>query len=62
MEDPQEKPGAIICKVADEKKAATITLGQRGLSAITRTLLGSTSDFVLHHTHCPVIVVPSNMK
>lgn len=62
MEDPHEKTGAIICKLADDENAATIILGQRGLSKITRTLLGSTSDFVVQHAHCPVIIVPSNMK
>ena len=34
-------------------------MGTRGLSTIRRTVLGSVSDYVLHHTTIPVAVVPT---
>jgi nucleotide-binding universal stress UspA family protein len=34
-----------------------IVLGSRGLGAISRTLIGSVSDSVVKHAHCPVFVV-----
>ena len=56
--DDGNSPGQSICRIAKEKHAQTIVMGQRGLSAVGRLFLGSTSDYVLHHTHIPVIVVP----
>ena len=52
-----EKPGELIVKAAKEKNAASIILGTRGLGTIRRTLLGSVSEYVVHHSHCPVTVV-----
>ena len=52
----------MICELAKEKNAASITMGQRGLGTISRALLGSTSDYVLHHSHVPVMVVPAKKK
>jgi len=49
------KPGEVICKVAEEEDVTMIILGTRGLGKV-RTLMGSVSDFVVHHAHCPVIV------
>ena len=56
------RAGHMICELAKEKNAASITMGQRGLGTISRALLGSTSDYVLHHSHVPVIVVPRPHK
>jgi len=50
------KPGEVICRVAEEEQATMVVLGTRGLGTIRRTILGSVSDFVVHHAHCPVIV------
>ncbi|RUS75809.1 hypothetical protein EGW08_016436 [Elysia chlorotica] len=52
-----ERPGELIVKVAKEKNVASIILGTRGLGTIRRTLLGSVSEYVVHHSHCPVTVV-----
>ena len=52
------KPGQGICKLAKDEDAAAIIVGQRGLGTISRALIGSTSDYVLHHANVPVIVVP----
>ncbi|GFS26202.1 USP-like protein isoform 2 [Elysia marginata] len=51
------KPGELIVKEAKEKNVSTIVLGTRGLGTIRRTLLGSVSEYVVHHSHCPVTVV-----
>lgn len=50
------KPGEIICHTANEEKATMIVMGTRGLGKIRRTILGSVSDYVVHHAHCPVVV------
>ena len=62
MLEGEHKPAHMICKLAEEKNAASITMGQRGLGTISRALLGSTSDYVLHHSHVPVMVVPTRKK
>ena len=33
-----------------------IVMGTRGLGAIRRTILGSVSDYVLHHTKIPLVI------
>ncbi len=50
------KPGQVIVHVAQESGASMIVVGTRGLGSVRRTLLGSVSDYVLHHAHCPVVV------
>jgi nucleotide-binding universal stress UspA family protein len=52
-----DKPGELITKAAQEEKADIITIGTRGLGKIRRTVLGSVSEYTLHHAHCPVTVV-----
>ncbi|KAJ3024746.1 UNVERIFIED_CONTAM: hypothetical protein HDU68_007823 [Siphonaria sp. JEL0065] len=39
------------------KNADTLVIGSRGLNAVSRALLGSTSDYVAHHAHCSVLIV-----
>ena len=50
------RPGEAIVALAKEHRASLIVTGTRGLGSVRRTILGSVSDFVLHHAHCPVLV------
>jgi nucleotide-binding universal stress UspA family protein len=50
-------PVDTIVRVAEDQKADLIVLGSRGLGGFKRFLLGSVSDGVLHHAHCPVLIV-----
>lgn len=46
-----------ICAAAKDEKADLIVMGRRGKSGFRLFLLGSVSDGVLHHAHCPVLIV-----
>jgi len=62
LADSVQSPGHAICEVIEKENATAIFMGQRGLGAISRMLVGSTSDYVLHHSNCPVIVIPASFK
>jgi nucleotide-binding universal stress UspA family protein len=46
-----------IVGLAEEIGAGLIVMGSRGLGGIRRALMGSVSDMVVRHAHCPVLVV-----
>ena len=46
-----------ILTLAEEIGAGLIVLGSRGHGRIRRALMGSVSDAVVRHAHCPVLVV-----
>jgi nucleotide-binding universal stress UspA family protein len=46
-----------IVRVAEEIGAGLIVMGSRGLGGMRRALMGSVSDGVMRHAHCPVLVV-----
>ena len=46
-----------ITDVAQDLKAGLIVMGSRGLGGVRRALMGSVSDSVVRHAHCPVLVV-----
>ena len=50
------RPQADILRVAEEEKVDMIITGTRGMGKLRRTLLGSVSDHVLHHSHVPVLI------
>uniref|UniRef100_K1P9S2 UspA domain-containing protein n=1 Tax=Magallana gigas TaxID=29159 RepID=K1P9S2_MAGGI len=49
-------PGHQIVKKAHDVGADLVLTGSRGLGTIRRTVLGSISDYVIHHSNVPVIV------
>jgi nucleotide-binding universal stress UspA family protein len=51
------KPGDAIVQEATARTADLIVVGARGLGHVTRVLLGSVSEQVLHHAECSVLVV-----
>ena len=46
-----------IVSLAEEIVAGLLVIGSRGLGGIRRALMGSVSDSVVRHAHCPVLVV-----
>lgn len=50
-------PGRTICDVARTWGADTIVMGRRGHSGLTELILGSVSNYVLHHAPCSVLTV-----
>jgi len=46
-----------IVGLAEEIGAGLIVMGSRGRGGIRRALMGSVSDSVVRHAHCPVLVV-----
>lgn len=50
------EPGQAILEKAKELNATYLVSGSRGLGTIRRTILGSVSDYLVHHAHIPVIV------
>ena len=50
-------PGAQLCEVAQTWNADLVVVGSRGLSGISELLIGSVSNYVLHHAPCSVLVI-----
>ncbi|AFY70045.1 UspA domain-containing protein [Thalassoporum mexicanum PCC 7367] len=50
-------PRHVICDLAKAEAPDFLVIGSRGLGTMERVMLGSVSDFVVHHCTCPVIVV-----
>jgi nucleotide-binding universal stress UspA family protein len=46
-----------LAGVAEDRDAAAIVVGSRGLGRVKSRILGSTSQGLLHHTRRPVVVV-----
>jgi nucleotide-binding universal stress UspA family protein len=51
------EPDKEILRTAEALGVGVIVIGSRGLGAISRALMGSVSDSVVKHAHCPVFVV-----
>ena len=50
-------PTAEIVALAEELGVGLIVIGSRGHGGVRRALIGSVSSSVVHHAHCPVMVV-----
>lgn len=50
-------PGTIIVDTANKENCDLIVMGTRGLNALERTLIGSVSNYVIHHSKCPVMLI-----
>jgi nucleotide-binding universal stress UspA family protein len=50
-------PAAEVVDLAEELGVGLIVVGSRGLGGIRRALIGSVSDSMVRHAHCPVLVV-----
>ena len=48
---------AEIVELAEELGAGLIVMGSRGHGRLRRALMGSVSDAVVRHAHCPVTIV-----
>jgi nucleotide-binding universal stress UspA family protein len=51
------EPDKEIVRLSEELGVGTIVIGSRGLGAVRRALMGSVSESVVRHAHCPVFVV-----
>lgn len=56
------QPGELICSTAKTSNADLIVMGRRGRKGLSELLLGSVSNYVLHHAPCPVLVVQNLEK
>ncbi|HEY9839419.1 MAG TPA: universal stress protein [Candidatus Obscuribacterales bacterium] len=52
-------PGQSVLNAADEQHCDLIVMGSRQRGAVRRFLLGSVSNYVVHHAECPVLIVPA---
>jgi len=50
-------PDKEILRTAEGLGVGLIVVGSRGLGAVSRALMGSVSDSVVKHAHCPVLVI-----
>lgn len=50
-------PGEAIIEVANTRQSEIIIMGSRGLGRLAGLLLGSTSQKVVSHAPCPVLIV-----
>jgi nucleotide-binding universal stress UspA family protein len=52
-----ERRDQAIIHLAEELGAGLIVMGSRGLGGVRRAMMGSVSDSVVRHAHCPVMIV-----
>lgn len=52
-------PGRAICQLAQSWGADLIVMGRRGRSGLSELIMGSVSNYVLHHAPCSVMAIQS---
>ncbi len=55
-------PHQTIVNIAEQIEPDWIIMGSRGASNIKEIVMGSVSQYVLHHVSCPVMIVKDNDK
>lgn len=61
MDDPElmcvvGAPGEAICALATSLPASVVVIGNSGRGGLRRAMMGSTSDHIVRHAPCPVLV------
>ena len=51
-----DRPAVVLCE--ESRDAALLVVGTRGHRTVGSLLLGSVSNYVAHHSSCPVVIVP----
>jgi nucleotide-binding universal stress UspA family protein len=54
-------PGRVICEIARSWEADLIIMGRRGHSGLSELILGSVSNYVLHHAPCSVLALQGKL-
>lgn len=54
---PEGLPGPSLCDVASHWNADLVIMGRRGRTGFSELLLGSVSNYVMHHAPCSVLTV-----
>lgn len=54
-------PGHAICTIARTWNANLILIGRRGYTGIGELLMGSSSNYVLHHAPCSVLTIQGSL-
>jgi universal stress protein E len=54
--------GQQICARAEDFGADLIVTSTHGTTGLKHMLIGSTAEYVVRHTHCPVLVVPTRER
>jgi nucleotide-binding universal stress UspA family protein len=59
-EQPYGRPGPAICEVARTHRVDLIFIGSRNHTYLRELVLGSVSNYIIHHAPCSVTVVHSD--
>lgn len=50
-------PGVRIVELTKERNFSLVVMGRRGLSGVAELLLGSVSNYVIHYSLCPTLII-----
>lgn len=50
-------PGQVISALVEEENIDMVVMGNSGKGAVSSFIMGSVSQYVIHHVKCPVLVV-----